>query len=130
MRAIAPPPLYTIFALARRNFMSQTAGATSLATGASLVLTAQDRCPQLEAGQEDDLAALRLEVSSWEKAEETLAALGRAKSLLELSLRSGCGDEEVGRIVREVLLVNKSLQRLTLDLRECSDHGATHLSQV
>ena len=33
-------------------------------------------------------------------------------------------------MVREVLLANSSLQRLTLDLRECSDHGTTHLAEV
>ena len=110
--------------------MSGSHSCSSLAIGASVVVTAQDKCPQLEAGQEEGLAALRMEVSSWETAEETLSALRRARSLRELVLRSGCRDEEVGRIVREVLLVNKSLHTLTLDLRECSDHGATYLSEV
>ena len=104
-----------------------THSGSSLTTGTSLVVTAQDKCPQLEAGQEESLAALRLEVST---AEKMLSALGQARSLRELVLRSGCRDEEVGRIVREVLLVNKWLHTLTLDLRECSDHGATYLSEV
>ena len=77
--------------------MSGSHSCSSLAIGASLVVTAQNKCPQLEAGQEEGLAALRLEASSWETAEETLSALGQARSLRDRSLRSGRRDEEVGR---------------------------------
>ena len=103
--------------------MSLRSTSSTGSTGAgSPLVTARDRCPQLEADQES-LAALRLEVSSWDKAEETLTALARSRHLRELGLESGCGDEEVGRLVREALLPNRSLNRLTLDLRECSDGG-------
>ena len=101
----------------------------SVSAGVAQLVSARDRCPQLE-GDQEGLTALRLEVTDWGKAEATLSALGRARHLRELSLSSSCGDEEVGRMVREVLLANSSLQRLTLDLRECSDHGTTHLAEV
>ena len=85
-------------------------------SGSAGVVTAQDRCPQLEAGQES-LTALRLEVTSYDEAEETLAALADSRHLKELSLKSGGSDEEVGRLVRDVLLVNTSIHRLTLERR-------------
>ena len=102
---------------------------TNSTGGGFPLVTAQDRCPQLEADQES-LTALRLEVASLEKAEKTLTALASSHHVKELSIKSGCGDDEVGRLVREVLLVNRSLYRLTLDLSECSDDGATHLAEV
>ena len=108
--------------------MSFRSTSSAGSTGSPLV-TAQDRCPQLEAGKES-LTALRLDVSSLDKAEETLAALRGSQYLKELSVSSGCGDEEVARLVGEALLANRSLHRLTLDLRECSDQGATHLAEV
>ena len=92
-------------------------------------MTARDRCPELETGLKT-LTALSLEISDLEKARETLEAVGASRNLRELCLRSGCADCEVGKLVRETLLVNSSLQRLTLDLRDCSDDGAAHLAEV
>ena len=96
---------------------------------AAALVSAVDRCPQLEA-RGSDLSVLKLEVSCYAKAEETLVALRSSQHLKELSLSCGLGDEEVGRLVKETLLENHSLHRLTLDLRECSDDGATHLAEV
>lgn len=98
-------------------------------TGQTPLVVAQDRCPRLVAGEES-LTALKLDISNYDKAVETLAAVRDSQHLKELSIIGGFADEEVGRLVRETLLANCSLHRLTLDLRECSDNGATYLAEV
>ncbi len=97
--------------------------------GARATPTEVDRCRRLEE-QDAALTSLKLGISSYPTAQPTLTALKRSLHLKELFVTSAISDPEVGRLCREVLLQNSSLERLTLDLRECSDEGTRYLAEV
>ena len=91
--------------------------------------TEVDRCERLE-HHDATLERLKLGVSSCSKAWPTLEALETSTSLKELFITSAISREEEIKILCEHLLRNASLERITLDLRGCSDRGAQHLADL
>ena len=91
--------------------------------------TEVDRCERLEQ-QDAALTSLKLGISSYSGAQSTLVSLRKSSHLRDLFITSSIGDSDVGRLCREVLLRNTSLEHLTLDLRECSDRGAQYLAEL
>ncbi len=91
--------------------------------------TEVDRCRRLEE-QDATLTSLKLGITSYSAAQPTLSALRKALHLKDLFVTSAITDAEIEQLCREILLQNASLERLTLDLRECSDEGTRHLSEL
>ena len=91
--------------------------------------TEVDRCRRLEQ-QDTTLTSLKLGISSYSGAQPTLVALKKSPHLKELFITSSISDREIGKLCREVLLQNSSLEKLTLDLRECTDGGTQHLAEI
>lgn len=91
--------------------------------------TEVDRCGRLE-DQDATLISLKLGISNYSGAQPTLVSLRKSSHLKDLFITSSIGDHDVGRLCREVLLQNTSLEHLTLDLRECSDRGAQYLAEL
>ncbi len=88
-----------------------------------------DRCYQLE-DSDDSLPFLKLSITSFSTATPTLRALASSAHVKEAWLAFAEGDEGVGLLCREVLLLNPSLERLRLDLKECSDDGIKEVAEV
>ena len=81
--------------------------------------------------QDKTLTSLKLILTDISSARPTLLALRDSKHLRQLSVQTGARDEGVGLLIREALLPNASLQKLSLDLKECSDEGgARHLASL
>ena len=91
--------------------------------------TEVDRCRRLE-DRDATLTTLKLAISSYSNAQPTFSSLRKSSHLKELFVTSSIGEHDIGRLCREVLLQNSSLEHLTLDLRECNDRGARHLSDL
>ena len=91
--------------------------------------TEVDRCRRLEE-RDATLTSLKLTISSYSNAQPTFSALRKSSHLKELFITSSLGEHDIGRLCREVLLQNSSLEHLTLDLRECNDRGARHLADL
>lgn len=91
--------------------------------------TEVDRCKRLE-NRDSSLQCLKLCVSSCKNARATLEAMEKSTCLTELFLTSTIScDEEIGTLC-DCLLRNSSLERLTIELRGCSDDGAAHLASL
>ena len=94
------------------------------------VPTEVNRSRRLEE-QDKTLTSLKLILTDLSSARPTLLALRDSKHLRQLSVQTGARDEGVGLLIREALLPNASLQKLSLDLKECSDEGgARHLASL
>ena len=91
--------------------------------------TEVDRCRRLEE-RDATLTSLKLTISSYSNAQPTFSALRKSSHLKELFITSSLEEHDIGRLCREVLLQNSSLEHLTLDLRECNDRGARHLADL
>lgn len=85
--------------------------------------TEVDRCRRLE-DRDATLTSLKLAISSYSNAQPTFSSLRKSSHLKKLFITSSIGEHDIGRLCREVLLQNSSLEHLTLDLRECNDQGA------
>ena len=73
-------------------------------------------------------SCLKLTISSYQDDQRSLLNLKRSKQFNEAHISGAIGDEEVSLLCKEVLLEAKSLERVTLELSECSDDGAVHIS--
>lgn len=94
-----------------------------------LIPTYVDKCPKL-LDNADSLTSLHLHISNYRAALPTLQALARSTHLKEAWLETSEADEGVGLLCRDTLCPNSSLERLRLDLRECSDEGIRDVAKV
>lgn len=75
-------------------------------------------------------SCLKLTISSYQDNQRTLLNLTRSQQFKEAHISGAIGDDEVGLLCREVLLEARSLERVTLELSECSDDGAVHIGTL
>ena len=87
-----------------------------------------DKCEQVI--DTDSLSFLSLVISSYSNALSTLRAISNSNNLREVWLEYSDGDQGVEQLCRETLFPNRSIERLRLDLRECSDRGIQHVADI
>lgn len=77
-------------------------------------------------------ATTKLILSSYQPsdAKHNTVISAHLKELVLHDSSSSMTDEEVGILCKEILMKRSSLTRLTLDLRECSDEGMKHISEL
>lgn len=87
-----------------------------------------NRCLPLE--KFDSLESLKLSLSSPTEAFPTLRAIASSSHLKEAWLSLEGGQDWAGLLCKEAILGNASLEKLTLDLKECSETGLQQVVQV
>ena len=72
----------------------------------------------------------RLILNSYQPSDAHNIIFPHLKELVLHDSSSSMTDEEVDLLCREILMKRSSLERLTLDLRECSDDGMRHIAEL
>ena len=75
-------------------------------------------------------ATTKLILSSYQPSDANTTISPHLKELVLHDSSSSMTDEEVDILCREILMKRSSLARLTLDLRECSDEGMRHITEL
>ena len=74
------------------------------------------------------MACVKVSLSSYQDDQAALLELKNTPNLAELHISGPIGDDDVGLLSREVLCGLRSLERVTLELNECSDDGCVHIA--
>ena len=83
------------------------------------------------ATSKQDPTAMKLILDSYQASDANHNISPHLKELVLHDSSSSMTDEEVELLCREILMKRlSSLERLTLDLRECSDEGAKHIAEL
>ena len=75
-------------------------------------------------------STMKLILNSYQPSDANHNISPHLKELVLHDSSSSMTDEEVDLLCREILMKRSSLQRLTLDLRECSDEGTRHIADL
>ena len=75
-------------------------------------------------------ATIKLILNSYQPSDANHTISPHLKELVLHDSSSSMTDEEVDLLCREILMKRSSLERLTLDLRECSDEGTRHIAEL
>lgn len=73
-------------------------------------------------------SSMKLILNSYQPSHANISPL--LKELILHDSSSSMTDEEVELLCKEILMKSSSLERLTLDLRECSDEGTRHVAEL
>ena len=83
-----------------------------------------------KADHEQPTSTMKLVLNSYQPSDAKHNISPHLKELVLHDSSSTMTDEEVGLLCKEILMKRSSLERLTLDLRECSDEGTRHIAEL
>ena len=80
--------------------------------------------------QDCSTSTTKLVLNSYQPSDTNHSISPHLKELVLHDSSSSMTDEQVGLLCREILMKRSSLERLTLDLRECSDRGMQDIAEL
>ncbi len=76
------------------------------------------------------MACVKLSINSYHTDQAKLSELKSGFNATELFLSGPLSDEDIGLVCKEVLIQLESLEKITLELRECTDNGCVHITNL